>query len=165
MYRVRCSFCEKVFYKKKSQIAYCKNNFCSPACQYKAARKGEYIKCFTCGKSIYKSKKELLRSKSKKYFCSHMCSNLYISKNQVGSGHPNWKGGMFSYRNMLKRQKLKEKCLLCFKKDSRILVVHHIDKNRKNNNLDNLMWLCRNCHFLVHNYKNESKKIADLVKV
>jgi len=28
--------------------------------------------------------------------------------------------------------------------------VHHIDANRKNNELDNLILLCRSCHFAVH---------------
>jgi predicted HNH restriction endonuclease len=27
-----------------------------------------------------------------------------------------------------------------------------VDKNRKNNKIKNLIWLCRNCHFLIHNY-------------
>ncbi|MBI4281264.1 HNH endonuclease [Candidatus Uhrbacteria bacterium] len=37
-------------------------------------------------------------------------------------------------------------------KNNRVLLVHHIDENRKNNVLSNLVWLCRNCHFLVHKY-------------
>lgn len=37
--------------------------------------------------------------------------------------------------------------------DGRIaLQVHHIDGNRKNNQLDNLMVLCPNCHALTDNY-------------
>jgi len=29
---------------------------------------------------------------------------------------------------------------------------NHIDSNRKNNNLNNLIWLCMNCYYLVHNH-------------
>ena len=28
---------------------------------------------------------------------------------------------------------------------------------RKNNSVSNLIWLCHNCHHLVHHYKNETK--------
>lgn len=30
-------------------------------------------------------------------------------------------------------------------------VIHHIDSNRKNNNLDNLILLCGKCHNEIHN--------------
>jgi len=30
------------------------------------------------------------------------------------------------------------------------LVIHHLDINRENNHYNNLMVLCRNCHYLVH---------------
>jgi predicted HNH restriction endonuclease len=37
----------------------------------------------------------------------------------------------------------------------RVLAVRHIDQNHKNNNVENLAWLCHNCHHLVHNDKVE----------
>jgi predicted HNH restriction endonuclease len=46
-------------------------------------------------------------------------------------------------------------CKKCGNKDARVLEVHHLDKNRKNSNIENLIWLCANCHTLVHRY-NES---------
>jgi predicted HNH restriction endonuclease len=47
---------------------------------------------------------------------------------------------------------------LCGKDDKRIIAVHHIDKNRSNNKLKNLAWLCYNCHFLVHHYSEIREK-------
>lgn len=47
-------------------------------------------------------------------------------------------------------------CKKCGSTDSRTLAVHHKDKNRKNNSISNLMWLCHNCHYLVHHYKDEA---------
>lgn len=44
----------------------------------------------------------------------------------------------------------KHKCVKCKVTNLKILVVHHKDRNRENNNLDNLEFLCRNCHFLEH---------------
>lgn len=37
------------------------------------------------------------------------------------------------------------------------LELHHIDQNRFNNKLDNLMILCSNCHMQQHNYSNVLK--------
>lgn len=45
---------------------------------------------------------------------------------------------------------IKSKCAKCGYTDIQALQVHHIDRNRKNNNLDNLQVLCCNCHRLEH---------------
>ena len=50
----------------------------------------------------------------------------------------------------MKRYGKMEMCGICKISDKRVLVVHHVDSNRKNNTFKNLMWLCRNCHCLVH---------------
>ncbi|MHA1267983.1 MAG: HNH endonuclease [Candidatus Helarchaeota archaeon] len=39
---------------------------------------------------------------------------------------------------------------MCGIVDDRVLAVHHIDSNRRNNSPGNLTWLRRNCHYLVH---------------
>jgi hypothetical protein len=41
-----------------------------------------------------------------------------------------------------------EQCQAC--DDTRQVVVHHIDEDRANNSLDNLIPLCRSCHTTVH---------------
>jgi 5-methylcytosine-specific restriction endonuclease McrA len=46
-------------------------------------------------------------------------------------------------------------CKRCGTEDKRVLEAHHIDSNRKNNTIQNLVWLCRNCHHLVHNHKEK----------
>lgn len=38
------------------------------------------------------------------------------------------------------------------------LELHHIDGNNKNNNKDNLQFLCPNCHSLTHNFRNKKRK-------
>jgi len=48
-----------------------------------------------------------------------------------------------------------EQCERCAVTVKKVLVAHHIDMNRNNNNLSNLIWLCRNCHFIIHNYPHE----------
>lgn len=55
-------------------------------------------------------------------------------------------------KNSHYRQHLKPKCEPCGFKPVHIrqLDIHHIDLDRTNNNPDNLMTLCANCHRLVH---------------
>jgi len=64
--------------------------------------------------------------------------------------HYKWKGGIGIYRIMLYRRgfEIKE-CIICGKKEQ--LVIHHIDNNRRNNNLQNLQVLCLKCHNTIHN--------------
>lgn len=43
---------------------------------------------------------------------------------------------------------LGNKCFIC--KSTNNLVIHHKDRNRKNNDINNLLLLCRECHNVVH---------------
>jgi 5-methylcytosine-specific restriction endonuclease McrA len=71
---------------------------------------------------------------------------------QVREKHPNWNGGEFAGRGILERYGRKMMCARCGTNDERILMVHHKNGNRKNNKITNLIWLCQNCHHLVHYY-------------
>lgn len=57
------------------------------------------------------------------------------------------------YRHLLSKGTLKQECVACGEENIKRLHIHHIDKNRKNNNLDNFAVLCRPCHLLLHGRK------------
>ena len=78
----------------------------------------------------------------------------------IGPRHANWTGGQSTYKNVLLRSSVSRICRRCKTRDYRILTVHHIDKNRKNNHLRNLIWLCHNCHFLIHHYNKERERFV-----
>jgi hypothetical protein len=61
------------------------------------------------------------------------------------------------------RLKTPRVCKLCGIKDLRILAAHHIDRNTENNKVDNLIWLCHNCHYLIHHDVNEEKKLMEVL--
>ena len=94
---------------------------------------------------------QLHRSKSQNYFCSKSHQTLWRNRIFKGENHPNWKGGEnVEYRKILINNGIKPICKLCGCEDGRVLEVHHLDKDHKNNVLNNLAFLCRNCHHLVH---------------
>jgi len=71
-----------------------------------------------------------------------------------GEKHWNWKNGEnIKYKSLLIKNGVKPICKICKCEDVRILAVHHLDKNHKNNDFDNLVFLCHNCHHLVHHHK------------
>ena len=153
MPNVNCRLCKKAFYAKPSWIKYGNAKYCSTKCQYLGARKGRVVKCFICNKAAYKQLKALKHSKSKKYFCGKTCQTIWRNQFFRGPKHANWKGGAhIEYRKIMLKNKIKPICQLCRTKDERTLCVHHIDKNRKNNKISNLVWVCYNCHHLIHLY-------------
>lgn len=160
----KCQICFKQFYIKPSHLKLGWGKYCSIKCRSAAQLKGKIVKCFTCGKEIYRSPKLLSRSKSKKYFCSKSCQTLWRNKQYVGELSKKWVNGRNSYRKVLLRNKIKPICKLCNFSDERVLIAHHIDHNRENNKLNNLVWLCLNCHYLIHNFKDFEKKLKNNIK-
>ncbi len=157
MEEVLCGNCKSSFLKKRSQVLRSNKHFCSSACSAKGRRDGKVIKCHRCGTKSYKQAHDL--KKYEKHFCSRNCSVEWHNNYFVQEKHRNFKTGQFSYKKNLIRNGIKAYCRLCSKNDKRILLVHHIDKNRENNKLTNLVWLCHNCHFLVHHYKDSEKRL------
>lgn len=157
----KCKVCEASFRTKPFFVKNGGGKYCSKECHYKGLRKGKVITCFICNKESYKSPQSIRRSESKKYFCSKSCQTKWRNQEFVGEKHANFTEGMYSYRSVLNRHKILQICRLCKDKDKRVLAVHHVDKNRKNNKLSNLAWLCHNCHFLVHHYDVERSKFME----
>lgn len=158
---VYCQICKKDFYSKPSWISRGVGKFCSAKCSHISRKNGKDVECFICKKIVYKPLKALKHSKSKKYFCSKSCQTKWRNSEFVGEKHANWVKGLFSYRGILTRAGIPKICKLCKTIDERVLAVHHIDFDHKNNDVNNLAWLCQNCHFLVHHYKDELKKFME----
>lgn len=158
---VICKVCTKEFYIKPSHLKLGWGKYCSRVCQVKSQFNGQLVKCFVCAKETYRSRAHLKRSSSGKYFCSKHCQTLWRNSEFVGEKHGGWRSGINAYRDILKRSSEVMICKLCSTKDERVLIGHHKDHNRMNNNIENLVWLCFNCHFLVHHYKEIEKKLEN----
>ncbi len=158
-----CLVCKSSFYAKPSHIAKGWGKYCSTICRTKSQYKGKRVNCFICNKEVYRSLKDLRSSKSKKFFCSKTCQTIW--RNTIlftGENHANWKHGKSAYRRILRSTGKEEICVLCRLDNARVLIVHHIDKNRNNNGIENLIWLCQNCHYLVHHYTDDRKRLSEL---
>lgn len=165
MANVKCQICKKVFYSKPCHRKLCWGKYCSIACRNKSQFNGRIVHCYICSEAIYRSLSKLNRSESGRYFCSKKCQTLWRNSLYVGEKSLNWVNGNSCYRKILIRKGVKPICALCHNKDERVLTVHHKDRNRKNNLISNLVWVCQNCHSLIHRYKEYDKKISNMVTV
>ena len=158
MPRLNCRVCDKDFYVKPSHLARGWGKYCSKTCNYKARKTGAVFSCFTCSKEVYKSLTDQAKSESGRHFCGKSCQTVWRNSFlYAGKNHANWKSGEASYRSILLRSGTPLVCTKCQSLDKRVLAVHHKDRNRKNNAVSNLIWLCHNCHFLVHHDQNEAE--------
>lgn len=155
---VNCLICQKEFYSKPSHVKRGWGKYCSTNCRSQSQYSGQMRECFICKKKVYKQKRELDRSKSGLFFCRKSCQTIWRNKVLYsGENHSNWKTGINAYRRILSADDRLKRCAFCLIDDERVLIVHHIDHNRDNNNIENLAWLCCNCHFLIHQYKESEQ--------
>lgn len=154
---VICKLCTNEFYAKPSWIKNGYGKYCSTNCRSLAQKNGKIFKCHRCKNEVYRNLKDQSRSISGKFFCSKSCQTRWRNAEvNIGKNHPNWTNGVATYRDRMKRSSAEKACAKCSSKDFRVLAVHHKDKDRSNNSLSNLVWLCHNCHYLVHHHTDEA---------
>jgi len=162
--KVNCKECDKEFNKKPSQIAKSKNNFCSRKCVGIHRITKTLLKCDQCGSDIQKKPSDITKSKNGVHFCNKTCSGLY----RTGERSGNWKGGSYSYRDAVFKDKEKE-CEECgYDEYPQVIEVHHIDHDRTNNDVTNLKVLCPTCHRIEHLVKFSStsdKPVNEDIKI
>jgi hypothetical protein len=125
-----CRQCEAVFYVKPSHVARGWGKYCSAKCSHEAMRTGLTVKCSVCAKESYRTINQMKRSGSGKFFCSKACFAIWKNEHLlIGDKNGNWKNGKNAYRNVIKRAGIMPKCSDCGISDTRVLVVHHIDRN------------------------------------
>lgn len=137
-----CIICSNKFMaaRHRSQVA----KYCSPKCYHIAMKHvgGVDLKCEVCGKEY---RRPPCRSKFKTKTCSLKCRGIATrTPAPTSEDYP-------SVRKWLKRRGLIDKCVKCgYDDEPNILVVHHSDRDRRNNALSNLEILCPNCHAIEH---------------
>ena len=100
----------------------------------------DFKSCESCGKIILKA--ELLGNFKKQKFCSHSCSKM-------GERNNNWKGDRASKSAGNQRAIRKYEITICEICNSPANDRHHKDGNVLNNQLKNIIILCRRCHMEI----------------
>ena len=145
----KCDNCGEPFSARADMIRKGRARFCSKRCSELFQRKRVKVTCAACQKEFELSPSRLKKSKSGLVFCSRICKD---TAQQVGSGvegiqPPHYGNGKRAYRTKALRYH-GEKCKRCgWSEDGRLLQVHHIDRDRENNKIENLVPLCPNCHW------------------
>lgn len=146
------------FNKRKRNCDHCKieyitrvehSKYCSAKCrdkyrpdrQPKGHKKQETILCKFCGEEFFDKARRLSAQ-----FCSKQCSGMFT----IATGKMNYvTKALIHYPNI---------CNRCGIDDDMVLCVHHIDHNRKNNDIKNLEVICANCHHKHHFGRGETRR-------
>ncbi len=162
---VNCKICESKFYVKPNHQKKGWGKCCSMVCRNQYQKTGKYLSCTICGNLTWRGPAQIKHSTSGKFFCGKSCQALWRNSSvYIEEKSSTWKDGRNAYRKILSRRTKELKCSLCGFEDSRALAVHHVDKDRKNNSVENLAWLCHNCHFLIHHYDKELAVFTNIIK-
>lgn len=144
-----CLVCGKPVYRRPRQLTLSKGKvFCSMRCYGFSCRKEG--SCVVCGKNILAS----LHKKT----CSRSCSNIHRTGIQYKIGRPKDNARTQRYIKISLLEKRGYKCERCGYNKSEILQVHHRNRNRKDNRLENLEIICPNCHYNEHRVRETTRR-------
>lgn len=145
LYPYQCEGCGGVAYAPKCHG----RKFCKKECH---KPKEVDVVCDFCHKPFKRKKSLLKKSKSGFRFCDRACKDKgqTIGSNLQKMRPRHYADGRSSYRDIAKRG-LPIECNRCgWKEVPGVLKVHHRDRNRDNNKIENLEILCPNCHDIEH---------------
>lgn len=115
--------------------------------------------CEYCGKQLqrkrFNGRLEDFTVFSNRKYCNRECMKRAYLK--IGEYSQNWSNAHTTARKINELILHKEVCELCGSDTN--LDIHHIDGNWQNNNLDNLMCLCRSCHTKYEKNKNNKNNV------
>lgn len=132
-----------------------------PECLKASTTKNQIeVECAYCGKKFFKSPSKINNSKSGLHFCCREHKDLaqrIDSGDKFDSIRPSHYGNINNIKTEYRAYALKyygEKCSVCgFDEDAALIEVHHIDEDRSNNTIENLIPLCALCHKKLTSHK------------
>lgn len=139
--------------------------FCSQSCAttYQHKHKEKPIKllnavCAYCGDEFHKTPSSQRKSRSGLFFCTRACKDKAQRIGGIKAIQPSHYNDevKWSYKQVVLRNRKMDKCDVCgYDEHTEILQIHHKDRNRLNNNIDNLVVVCPNCHQWDHYIGND----------
>lgn len=138
--KTTCLQCGNTYLRR---VAHSKRKYCSKKCAELASRKKIKVICKNCEKDFYRVISKTKRSKHGYQFCSRDCKD---KAQQIGGTCPEIRPA--HYGNYKKQKK--SICNDCGETKLFLLIEHHKDGNRKNDELKNKEIVCMNCHAKRH---------------
>ncbi len=169
-----CEVCGKAFRVKPCRIRKGGGRYCSKECQAVAyrlnpprARTTIIVRCDFCGSDIERKPSMV----SATNFCSRTCANLYHRLRMRGKGNPHYVHGnspeeySAEYRRVqpLVRVRDGNKCRKCgatCEECGKALTVHHVNCDKTDDRIENLVSLCQWCHSSMHGGEDIERKWA-----
>ena len=128
-------------------------NFCSNRCHGIWKTKNDTVErvCVVCGSKFFVGRKRAALRPNKT--CSYDCRGA-LMRSDKSYGLKKVRSFNGEFRRMKPLVHLRDKnCQLCGSEE--MLCVHHIDRDPENNDLWNLILLCKTCHGSVHVFNYE----------
>ena len=146
---VQCAVCEKEIASRRDQV----RKYCSKDCSTIGQRSRIIVQCGYCGRETEKALNKVSKSKSGLLFCNRrhkdLAQKIESGIKEIQPSHYGQGKGLYNYREKAIAH-YGAKCAGCsYTELEGMLDVHHIDANRENNSLDNLIVLCIFCHTLI----------------
>jgi endogenous inhibitor of DNA gyrase (YacG/DUF329 family) len=149
----KCLYCDKPFITEPKYIRRGHGKFCSPRCAGLSRPRKIHelnLTCAQCATPFYRQPSHFVNSKSGVFFCSRKCKDKAQQIDGMKEIHPSHYNGKYVYRKRMLRSKA-HKCVACgYRKSVEVLLVHHIDWSRQNNEPNNLAIVCPTCHKEIH---------------
>lgn len=150
-----CPQCTNTFQARKADHNRGRARFCSKSCASKHAKcqnKPEpNVACAHCAKPIYRNPSKQKKSKSGLYFCCMKCKYYEQRIGGIPEIQPTHYGTGKSQYRKIAFEHFRPVCFGCgYNQHREVLQVHHVDENRANGDLNNLLILCPTCHSEVH---------------
>lgn len=142
---LQCETCKTEFPKPLRFAKKKDTHYCSPKCGHIGRKVSSVVECDFCKKPH--ERKPSRATKSGLVFCSRRCKELAQTAMHQLLSCGNEFGGAAGYRERALRY-YGSKCEWCEYAFEKLLDVHHIDRNRQNGAIENLMVLCVLCHTL-----------------
>jgi len=151
----RCLFCGKEFTLPPARIRSGGGKYCSNICKHADRTTSAEKRCEVCGEPI-----KVNPSRPQKRFCSYACRG----KAMRGEAHPQYKQEKISTYGYIYDRKASEYWFEHRKIAEQIMgrklesgeIIHHIDGDRRNNCVENLMYFPTiSAHLLFHSGKGE----------
>lgn len=164
--KINCLNCTKEHFVEQKEINRGFGKFCSRKC------KGEYhtkiteplpsnVSCAYCGKPFYMSKSKQKLSKSGFYFCCRKHKDAAQRIGGIEEIMPSHYGTVSpDHHDHYRRKAFSKKEIKCercgFDENPLGIIVHHKDRNRMNDDDDNLEVICGTCHLIEHRTKKSN---------